>query len=137
MSPGFFGENVGLGFNMSPTIIVLSLLTIILLGCIFSAVQIAMSAFARTIKEGQTYSSFLVFAVMIPAYATMFMQAGDVELYMGFIPVLNVIALIKMVISNMINLQYLVYTFASSLVYFVIIIFVTFKLFKKESIVIR
>lgn len=137
VSPGIFGNNIGMNFNISPTIIVLSVLTVMLTGFMFAAIQLILSSFAKTIKEGQTYTSFLIFVVMIPAYATMFMQAGDVKMYMSAIPILNVIALIKMVISGMINYTYLLYTFGATLVYLAIIIAVTFNLFKKESIVIR
>lgn len=137
MSPGLFGENVGFGLNMPAYTIVIAALTIVLFGLICSAVQILLSAFAKTIKEGQTYTSFLTFAIMIPAYATMFMQAGDIQMYMGFIPALNIIALIKMVLAGMVDYTYLLITFGSSIVYFIAIMLVTLRLFKKESIVIR
>lgn len=137
LSPGMFGKNVGMSFNLSPVTLIMTILVILVFGFMFSAIQIAISAFAKTVKEGQTYTSFLVFLVMIPAYATMFMQAGDIQTYMSFIPVLNVIGLLKMVISGMINNTYLVFTLIASIFYFVIILFVTFNMFKKENIVIR
>jgi sodium transport system permease protein len=137
VSPGMFGNNVGMSFNLPIGTIILSVFIIVLFGFMCSAVQLALSAFAKTLKEGQTYTSFLIFAIMIPAYATMFMQAGDVKLYMSFIPALNIIALIKMILSSMINYKYLILTLISSSLYFGIILTITFRLFKKESIVIR
>lgn len=137
VSPSMFGENLSIVSNTSVVAIILAILAVILFGFICSSIQMILSAFAKTIKEGNTYVSFLTFAIMIPAYATMFMQPGDVETYMAFIPALNIIALLKMVIGNMLDYNYIILTVLSSIVFLVICLIITFKLFKKESMVIR
>lgn len=137
MSPSMFGDNIGMSLSISILMLVLALFAIMLFGFMCSAIQMVLSAFAKTVKEGNTYISFLTFAIMIPAYATMFMQAGDVKSYMAFIPALNIIALIKTILAGIVDYNYLVMTLLSSFVYFGIIITVAFRLFKKESMVIR
>jgi sodium transport system permease protein len=137
LSPGMFGSDIGMNLSISIVILLIALLTIILFGFMCAAIQLGLSAFAKSIKEAGTYTTFLMFTVMIPAYATMYMQVGDIKTYMAFIPGLNIIALMKMLLSNVANISFIGITFAMSIVYFIVILLITFKLFKKENIVIR
>ena len=84
--------NVG-GIRMQPAAVLLSLAITILMGMTFSGIQLTISTFARSFKEGQTYLSMLIFVAMIPSYASMMMQANDLKTFMFLIPVLILIFL--------------------------------------------
>jgi sodium transport system permease protein len=74
---------------------------------------------------------------MLPAYATMMMQPDDVKLFMFFIPLLNAIASLKMVLGNTINYSYLGIALVSSLVYVFISLILAASMFKKEKVLFR
>ena len=87
--------------------LLLSILIIISLGMVFAAIQLAVSTYARSFKEAQTYLSFLIILAMVPGYATMMMQPDDLQLFMFFVPLLNAIASLKMSLGGVINYTYL------------------------------
>ncbi|MEG1705763.1 MAG: ABC transporter permease subunit [Clostridia bacterium] len=77
---------------------ILALLSAVTLAMVFGGIQIAVSTYAKTLKEAQTYLSYMMLPAMIPAFMTMFMGAGDMQFYMTCIPIFNTIASLKMVL---------------------------------------
>ena len=130
------GEQIG-GFSIPPLAGVLSLVITISLGMTFTGIQMALSAYARSFKEAQTYMSFLMFAAMIPGYATMFMQPADLQSYMFVFPVLNTIAALKMVLGGVINYTNLVLALGTSLLYVAGTLWLAARFFNKEKILFR
>ncbi|HHV95057.1 MAG TPA: ABC transporter permease [Clostridiaceae bacterium] len=140
ISPNFLiigGTGTNNGFNIPPLALLLIVIITITLGMFFSGIQLAISTYARSFKEAQTYLSFLMIIAMVPAYATMMLQPGDVRLYMFFIPLLNVIASLKMVLGNIINYTYLGIAFGTSIIYVVISLIFAASLFNKEKVLFR
>ncbi|MGI6668444.1 MAG: ABC transporter permease [Acetivibrionales bacterium] len=125
------------GLNIQPLALVLAVLITILLGMTFSGIQIAISAFARSYKEAQTYLSFLMLVAMIPGYATMFLQPGDLTVVMFLLPVMNTIASFKMLLGGMVNYGYLFVSLAASLVFVALTLWLAASLFGKEKIIFR
>lgn len=125
------------GFDIQPLAVVLALLITVSLGMTFSGIQIALSAFAKSYKEAQTYMSFLMLAAMIPGYATMFLQPGDMQTYMFAMPVLNTIAAFKMILGGAINYGNLLLALATSVVFVAVTLWFAASLFKKEKILFR
>jgi sodium transport system permease protein len=130
-------ESQAYGFNIQPLALVLALIITILLGMTFSGIQIAISAFARSYKEAQTYLSFLMFAAMIPGYATMFLQPGDLTVIMFLLPVMNTIASFKMLLGGMVNYGYLFISLAASLVFVALTLWLAASFFSKEKVIFR
>ena len=125
------------GFSIEPLAIVLTLVITIALGMTFSGIQIALSSFARSYKEAQTYLSFLMIAAMIPGYATMFLQAGEMQTFMFVVPVLNTIAAFKMILGGVINYTNLLLALVTSVIFVMITLWIAAFLFKKEKILFR
>ena len=130
------GTNIT-GFSIPPVALLLVIIISITLGMTFSALQIAFSTYAKSFKEAQTYLSFLMIAVMIPGYATMFMQPKEIPVYMFFVPVLNALSAFKTVFGYSIDYTYLFYTLGSSVVYVIISLWLTASLFTKEKFLFR
>jgi len=130
------GSQAG-GFYMEPAALLLAIFTTILLGMTFAGIQIALSTYAKSFKEAQTYLSLLIFVVMIPAYATMFMQPADIQSYMFLLPVLNTIAAFKMVLGGVINYTNLILALASSILYVIASIVFAAWMFTKEKVLFR
>jgi len=125
------------GGNIPPLALVLSVLITVILGMTFAGIQIALSTYARSFKEAQTYLSFLIFAAMIPAYATMFTQPSDIKIYVFLIPILNTISTFKMILGGVIDYTALLIALVSSLVYLAVTLAFTASLFNKEKVLFR
>lgn len=130
------GEEIG-GFTVPVAAGLLSLVITVCLGMTFTGIQIALSTYARSFKEAQTYMSFLMFAAMIPGYATMFMQPADLQAYMFILPVFNTIAALKMVLGGMINYVNLFMALGSSVLYVAGTLWLAARLFSKEKVLFR
>jgi sodium transport system permease protein len=125
------------GYEMDPLAVLLSLIITIALGMTFSGIQIALSTIAKSYKEAQTYLSFLMLAAMVPAYATMFMQASDVSPVMFALPVLNTIAAFKMILGGNIIYSNLVIALVTSAVFVALTLWFAASIFKKEKLMFR
>jgi len=130
------GEQVG-GFYIPPLAGLLSIVITIALGMTFTGIQIALSTYAKSFKEAQTYMSFLIFAAMIPGYATMFMQPNDIQTFMYLLPVLNTIAAFKMILGGLINYVNLLLALGSSILYVAGTLWLAARLFNKEKMLFR
>jgi sodium transport system permease protein len=125
------------GFSIPGVAIVLALLISVLMGMTFAGLQIALSTYAKSFKEAQTYLSFLIIVTMIPGYATILMQSNEIPLYMFFVPVLNTISAFKIVLGLNINYAHLAIALVSSIVYVLISLKIAVSLFQKENILFR
>lgn len=125
------------GVSISMTAIGFILLISILMGMTFAGIQIAISTYAKSFKEAQTYLSFLIIITMIPGYATILMQPNEIPLYMFIVPILNTISAFKIVLGMSINYTYLTMALVSSVVYVAISLKIAVLLFEREKVLFR
>ena len=116
---------------------ILVFLITVALGMTFVGIQLTLSTLARSTKEAQTYLSFLTFVVMIPSYVTMMWSAGDMQLWYFFVPILNTICSMKMVLGGIYNYTYLIVAAASSAVFVFIALRVCVMVFNNEKALFR
>ena len=74
---------------------------------------------------------------MVPGYATMMMQPDDLTLTMFFVPLLNAIASLKMILGGMINYTYLGIALSTSLLYVAASLSVAAWMFNQEKYLFR
>ena len=125
------------GFSIPGAAIALILLISVLMGMTFAGIQIALSTYAKSFREAQTYLSFLIIVAMIPGYATILMQPNEIPLYMFVVPVLNTISAFKIVLGLNINYTYLTLALVSSVIYVLISLKIAVSLFKRENVLFR
>lgn len=123
--------------NMSLGAFLLALLSAITLAIAFAGIQIGISTWAKTVKEAQTYLSYMMFPAMILGFATMFMGVGDIKLFTSFIPIFNTIASLKMVLSGVVNYVFLIIGVVVNIIFVCIVTFFIINMFKKEKTIIR
>ena len=106
------------------------------LAVLFSAALLAISLFAKSYREAQSYLSPLTIVVMLPAVVSVL---PGVELNAGFslIPVLNTSLVSKEIVSGTYHWGYMSLIFGSSCVYAAIALWVAIMLFQKESVLFR
>lgn len=145
MNPEMFsqaGETLTLAtimqsMNMPLGAMLLVLLSAITLAIAFAGIQIAISTIAKTVKEAQTYLSYLTFPAMILGFSTMFMGAGDMQNYMAYIPIFNTIASLKMVLSGIVNYPFLFISVIVNVIFIGLVTIFVVRLFKNEKVIIK
>lgn len=133
VNPDFLGTNVGM--SLKSMLVVGGLC--IGLSLVFSALELAVSFFARSFKEAQTYLSPLTIIVMIPAYFTMYLDGKEIPEYFFHIPLVNTIAIIKESIVSVFNVQHILIVAGWTLLYIALSLFFTVRMFNKESVIFR
>jgi sodium transport system permease protein len=127
----------GTALNIPVPAILLCLLLVLAVQLSFSAIHVILSSYAKNIKEATTYGSIIMLGAMIPAYATMFMQSGDVPLWMMFVPIVNVTGALKMLLGGMLDYQLVAISLAVSAVFLGVLLYITARMFRKESVMLR
>jgi sodium transport system permease protein len=99
---GVFAEMLqagGADFSFSAVEAVAALLMVVPVSCIFSALLLALSIFAKTFKEGQSYAAPLQFAVILPAFVS-FVPGVKLDWLMASLPVVNVSLALKEIFTG-------------------------------------
>ncbi|HEX2946229.1 MAG TPA: ABC transporter permease [Clostridia bacterium] len=125
------------GLSIQPLALLLAFLITAMLGMTFSGIQIAISTFAKSYKEAQTYLSFLMIVAMVPGYATMFLQPGDLTTIFFVFPILNTIAAFKMILGGVINYGSLILALGTSVLFVALTLWIAASMFKKEKYLFR
>ena len=103
---------------------------------LFSAATLAVSVFAKSYKEGQTYVTPLILLVILPA---MLGTLPGVELSskMALVPVLGVSLACKEMLSGVWNWLELALIFVSTAAYAALALWAAVRMFHKESVLFR
>jgi sodium transport system permease protein len=127
----------GLGIN--PTSFLVTLAVLVPLVAFFASVLLAISTWARNMRECQTYLAQFSFIVMLPAICSQFIGLTDSanSMWVNFVPVLNTANDIRQALMGKVNVVSLVATVSVSLVIAAIALFLTIHLFNREEVVLR
>ncbi len=102
----------------------------------FSAVLMALSLFARSLKEAQSYVSPLLIVVIIPAMVGL-MPGFELTTQLTLVPILNVTLVSKDLVSGVFHWHHLALIFGSSCVYAGVALAACVALFKREAVLFR
>jgi sodium transport system permease protein len=125
-----------MALSITPSMIFIILLMMIPTACLFSALLMSISIFAKSYKEAQSYVSPLMTVVILPAMVT-FIPGVELNLKLAFVPLVNICLSIKEALIGNINWFYIAIIFLSTLIYAAFAIFVTHRMFEKESVLFR
>jgi len=134
MSFGSMAESLGL--NITPVMILIIVLMMIPTACLFSALLMSVSIFAKSYKEAQSYVSPLMIIVILPALVS-FIPGIELNLQLSFVPLINICLIIKEALMGSINWIFISIVFISTALYAAFAIFITHRLFEKESVMFR
>jgi sodium transport system permease protein len=122
--------------QINPLGFLVSLGMVVPVAILFAAVLLAVSIFARTYKEAQSYAGPMIMVVIMPAVAAM-LPGIELNLRLCLIPILNVSLVSTELVSGTFNPVHLAVIFGSSCVYAAIALAVATRLFKQESVLFR
>lgn len=111
-------------------------LVVLPLAVFFSAALLALSLFAKSFKEAQSYISPLMIVVVMPAVAAL-LPGVELNAALALIPVLNTSLVGKEIITGTYHWNLIALIFLSSSVYAGIAIAITVKLFQREDVLFR
>lgn len=119
--------------NDALNIVLIGVVVIIVYAMFIASLQMLTSMFAKTVKEAQSYSTPVM---MLPMFPIMFItSAGVTEL--GFhhfvIPFMNLFALMKELIYGIIELDHILLTIGSNIVYMFVFYIIGRILFMKDK----
>lgn len=107
------------------------------LAAIFSAVQLMISAFARSFREAQSYLSPLSILVVLPAIFTQFVDPSQVSQAIYWVPLINAIFVFKELLVGVIQPNHLAVTLLASALYAWVALRTTVRIFHRESVLFR
>jgi sodium transport system permease protein len=103
---------------------------------LFSAVLLAISVFAKSYKEAQSYISPLMIVVILPAVASI-LPGVELNARLALIPILNTSLVSKEIVSGTYHWNYIALIFGSSCFYAALALFTAVKLFQREDVLFR
>ena len=103
---------------------------------LFSAVLLAISVFAKSYKEAQSYISPLMIVVILPAVASI-LPGVELNTRLALIPILNTSLVSKEIVSGTYHWNYIALIFGSSCFYAALALFAAVKLFQREDVLFR
>jgi len=132
----FGGDELGLSMFTPETALVL-LLTILLQAAFFAGFELMLSTMAKSIKEGQTYMSGVMFLAMVPSYMLMPLHPVDIPEHYYLLPVFSGVALVKEVFFGKVDPMHALVGLGTSLLYVGLVVALTARFFRREGAVIK
>ena len=133
----FMNYGGSLEISLTPTailgIIGISLFLLVTL----SALQMAISLYARSSKEAGTYLSGVMIPTMLLSYLPMMMDAKSIKLVFFNLPVANAVCLMKEFMVGIFNVQHILIVVIWHILYVVSSILFAKYMFSKEEVIFR
>jgi len=111
-------------------------LLVLPLAVLFSAALMAISIYARSYKEAQSYIAPLMFLVILPAMAS-FIPGVELNARFALVPILSISLLAKEIFSGQFPVHYILIIFGSTTVYAAVALYITLRQFHKEEVLFR
>jgi len=109
---------------------------VIPMAVLFSAVLLAVSLFAKSFKEAQTYVSPLIIVILLPAIIGL-LPGVELNAQLALVPILNVSLVSKELVSGVWHWGYLALIFGSTSIYAALALGLTVKMFNREKVLFR
>jgi sodium transport system permease protein len=128
--------DVALQISMTTKAAVSIFLMVFPLAILFSAALLAISLYAKSFKEAQSYLSPLMLVVVLPAVAAL-LPGVELNAGLALIPVLNVSLISKEIMAGTYHQNYMLLIFVSSCVYAAAALGIAVILFQREEVLFR
>lgn len=103
---------------------------------LFSAALLAISLFAKSFKEAQSYLSPLVLLIVLPAMVGM-LPGVELDARLALVPILNVSLVSKDLVSGIWHWDYIALIFGSTCVYAAVALALAVRMFNREGVIFR
>ena len=121
---------------MTPAAVIWVFVMVVPLAVLFSAALLAISLFAKSFKEAQSYLSPLTIVVIAPAIVSI-LPGVELNAGLSLVPILNTSLVCKEIVSGTYHWGFIALIFASSCVYAAVALWVAIRLFQREDVLFR
>ena len=122
--------------SLSPRALAAVFMLVVPVAVLFSSALLAVSLFAKTYKEAQSYISPLMIVVIVPAVASL-MPGVELNWRLALVPILNTSLVSKEIFTGTYHWNFIAAIFASSCVYAGIALAAAVHLFQREDVLFR
>jgi sodium transport system permease protein len=129
-------SDLGLQFQITPKAVIWVFVMVVPLAVLFSAALLAISLFAKSFKEAQSYLSPLTILVVAPAIVSV-LPGVELNARLSLIPILNTSLVSKEIVSGTYHWNYVALIFGSSCIYAGVALWVAIRLFQREDVLFR
>jgi sodium transport system permease protein len=129
-------KTIGFQFQITPASVIWIFVMIAPLAVLFSAALLAVSLFAKSFKEAQSYLSPLTIVVFAPAIVSI-LPGVELNAGLSLVPILNTSLVCKEIVSGTYHWGYATLIFLSSCVYAAGALWVAIRLFQREDVLFR
>lgn len=136
IAPEAFGGVEGTTFALEPRALIIIGLITIFLTMVFGALALAISIYARSFKEAQTYLTPLSFIGML-GFTSYFIEPKNMSSAFLHIPIINAVAVLKELTLGIFNMTHIIIVFIWMLIYIGISISFARYMFTKEEVIFR
>jgi sodium transport system permease protein len=134
---GFLPTKQGLiQLAVDPASVLAVFILILPVAFFLAAAELAISLYARSFKEAQSYLTPLMFAVIVPA-ALSITPAMEINLKLALIPILNTSLVCKEIMAGSWPWWYMALIFFSTWLYAGLALYLAVKMFQKEEVLLR
>jgi sodium transport system permease protein len=126
----------GMDMTLDPAGLLLVLAMVLPVAVLFCAVLLAVSLFAKSIKEASSYASPMIILIIIPAMMGL-MPGVELNTRLALVPILNIALVSKELVSGVFHWQYLALIFGSTCVYAAAALAFCVHLFNREEVLFR
>lgn len=130
-----FGGDVSLVIPIN-TLLMIGVCTL-LLTMVFGALELSISIYARSFKEAQTYLSPMTIIGIVAGYGTYMMDVKNISIVVLNIPLVNIVIVIKELISGIYNPLHMGITFGWSVIYISASVLFARYMFSREEVIFR
>lgn len=122
------------GIGLSTTQTLLFLLVTGIFAFFTAAIISMLSLSAKSVKEGSLRINLFTLIPTVVGGASMYMETGNVSVATNFIPIINVINILKAIFINAVNTTHLLITVLSTAIYGVVFLLVGYWLINSEKV---
>jgi sodium transport system permease protein len=131
-----FLPGAGMSLTVNPGVLIYILLTMLVTAGFIGALELAISIFARSYREAQSYLTPLTLVAVVPV---IFIQTIGPQPSSGlfYIPLINAMLLIRELLMGVVNSLHITNTLVATLVFALLALRFAFNIFKRESALLR
>jgi sodium transport system permease protein len=123
-------------FSIRPEQALFLLITVLPTAIFLGATLVAIGCFARSMREGQTYATYVYFASVLLGLGS-FRQLSAPPLQQFVIPILNTALLQREILTNTVQPMHAAVTLGTSAAMAAIMLVIATRLFSNESVLFR
>jgi sodium transport system permease protein len=129
-------KTMGFQFQVTPAAVIWVFIMVVPLAVLFSAASLAISLFAKSFKEAQSYLSPLTIVVFAPAIVAI-LPGVELNAGLSLVPILNTSLVCKEIVSGTYHWRFMALIFACSCAYAALALRVAIRLFQREDVLFR